>query len=186
MAGNAVNSKSKGSKNERGVAKLFKEWTGYEFSKTPMSGGLGWSNRDSISGDIVCTDKKHGPYFRFSVECKFHKEINFDHLINGNKKCKILEFWEQANEDSEKSEKIPIVFMRYNGMAKDFHYVILPSEFFDKLKDIFTPTYGILGFTKVSYDVFIILHSEDLFRLPYKQVHLLAKSYLKEKIHGRN
>ena len=30
-----VNSRNKGSKNERGVAKLMQEWTGYEFARTP-------------------------------------------------------------------------------------------------------------------------------------------------------
>lgn len=36
---NKINSRAKGSKNERELAKLFKDWTGKEFARTPSSGG---------------------------------------------------------------------------------------------------------------------------------------------------
>lgn len=37
-----VNSKQKGSRFERSICKFFQDWTGYEFSRVPASGGLRW------------------------------------------------------------------------------------------------------------------------------------------------
>ena len=54
-----INSKKKGNRLELAVTQFMKEWTGYEFSRVPQSGGLRWQNRTSIAGDVICTDKKH-------------------------------------------------------------------------------------------------------------------------------
>lgn len=52
-----INSKKKGNRLELAVTQFMKEWTGYEFSRVPQSGGLRWKNRTSIAGDVICTDK---------------------------------------------------------------------------------------------------------------------------------
>lgn len=52
-----INSKKKGNRLELAVTQFMKEWTGYEFSRVPQSGGLRWQNRTSIAGDVICTDK---------------------------------------------------------------------------------------------------------------------------------
>ena len=115
-----VNSKNKGSKNERGVAKLFQEWTNYEFARTPQSGGLHWQKKNTV-GDIVCIDEKHGRKFPFSIECKFHQELDFSHLIDGTigkGSNKVVHFWEQCLRDAEKVNKVPILFMRKKVQPK--------------------------------------------------------------------
>ena len=108
------NSKNKGNRGEREVCKFWKEWTNYEFSRTPASGGLRWKKADNISSDVICTDDKHSRKFPFSIESKFYKDIRFEHILLGNKKCKILEFWDQANNDSIRAGKLPVLMMRYN------------------------------------------------------------------------
>lgn len=112
------NSKNKGNRGEREVCKFWKEWTNYEFSRTPASGGLRWKKADNISSDVICTDDKHSRKFPFSIESKFYKDIRFEHILLGNKKCKILEFWDQANNDSIRAGKLPVLMMRYNNMPK--------------------------------------------------------------------
>ena len=126
-----TNSKNKGSRFERTITKWFEEWTGYKFSRTPGSGG--WAKSKDAFGDLVCTDEKHGRRFPFSIECKNYKDIKFEHLLLGNKACKIKSFWDQAVHDAIRCNKIPMLIMKYNGMAKNEGFMVVSSVVADLL-----------------------------------------------------
>tara|TARA_R110000772_G_scaffold96765_2_gene195677 strand:+ start:300 stop:830 length:531 start_codon:yes stop_codon:yes gene_type:complete len=169
-----INSRSKGSKNEREVSKLFETWTGFPFTRVPSSGGLGWKTSNSV-GDIICTDEKHSRFFSFAIEAKFYKEIKFEHLINGNKNSDIIKFWEQSTRDANQVNKMPLVTMRYNGMKKNLHFIIIQTPYLEYL-DIKTPS-GKLSYSK-DYN-FTIISSVDWFNTEYKIIHKQTKKYLK-------
>ena len=122
------NSKSKGNRFERSVCKAFQNWSGYEFSRTPASGGLRWKKADNISSDVVCSDPRHAKRFSLSVECKSYQDIKFEHLLLGIKSCKINSFWTQANRDAERAKKIPVLIMRYNSMPKGEAFFIIEGN----------------------------------------------------------
>lgn len=126
-----TNSKNKGSRFERVVAKAFEKWTGYKFSRTPGSGG--WAKAKDSFGDIVCTDSVHSKRFPFSIECKSYKEIKFEHILLGNKGCKILEFWEQAKRDAKIINKVPLLIMRYNSMPSGEAFCIMEKTILDSI-----------------------------------------------------
>jgi len=175
-----INSKKKGAKNERDISKLLEKWTNKKFARTPSSGGLNWHARSSISGDIVCTTEGH--YFPFSIEVKFHKEINFEHLLYIDNP-EVMKFWAQAFSDAKKAGKIPLLFMRYNGLPKDFHFVAMDSPIFVKLV---VENWGIIPFTnflKVKHPKgnITIIKSVDLFKLSYKSLRKSAKQWLKKQ-----
>ena len=174
-----INSKKKGSKNERKVSALFTEWTGYAFARTPASGGLRWKANQAIIGDLVCTDQDHAPRFPFTVECKSYREVNFEHLISSNERIKILQFWDQAVADSERAEKIPILMVRYNGMERDLHYLFLPTKFFDLIKREIGDQFGYLKYTGSVN--FTIMSSKDFFTANYRSVRIQAKHFLSWK-----
>jgi Holliday junction resolvase len=167
----AINSRTKGNKNERDLAKLFEKWSNHKFSRTPSSGGLQWKASNS-KGDIVCTDE--GYYFPFCIEAKNYKDINFEHLLY-LPKPKILEFWEQAKRDADKAKKIPILTMRYNGMPKDLHFVVVEAKFAMLLfeTEIIDPSLY-LKFMSKKHKL-AIFNSKDFFSMPYKSVAKLAK-----------
>lgn len=165
-----INSRSKGNKNERELAKLFKAWTKKEFARTPSSGGLQWKSSNS-KGDIVCTTEGH--YFPFCIEAKNYKDINFEHLLY-LPKPKILEFWAQAERDANKANKIPLLFMRYNGMPKDLHFVVMPLNFFNEYWDS-EPEEEHLILVKRKL---VIMSSKDLFSCNYKSLKTFAKKYI--------
>jgi hypothetical protein len=175
-----VNSKRKGSKNERAIAKQFAQWTGLEFSRTPSSGGLRWSRQDDTVGDIVCTDKKK-QYFRFCVEAKFHEDINFNSLI-GTNKSDIIKFWIQSLEEGKRSGKVPLLFMRYNLMKKGVHFLGMPINFMMALQVaglIKQPLpMGCLLIQTKEQELFL-MDSRDFFTIPYSEIKLVAKQYLK-------
>ena len=171
-----INSRRKGGRNERKVSALFQEWTGFDFAKTPASGGLRWKANQSIVGDIVCTDETHAYKFLFTVEAKSYREINFEHLISSNNKIKILEFWAQAVGDSLRVNKIPILMVRYNQMERDLHYLFLPTKFFDLVKGDIGEQYGYLKYTGIVN--FTILSSKDFFASNYNTVRIKAKRFL--------
>lgn len=123
------NSRNKGSRFERTIAKAWETWTGYKFSRTPGSGG--WAKAKDAMGDLVCTDEKHSRRFPFSIECKNYQEIKFEHILLGLKSCKIISFWEQATKDAKRAGKIPILIMRYNSMPKGEAFFIVEAEEID-------------------------------------------------------
>lgn len=127
-----VNSKQKGSRFERSICKFFTSWTGYEFNRVPASGGLRWKNAENITSDVSCTDKSHSRKFRFSIECKSYKELNFEHILLEKKSCKILHFWDQACKDAKRAGKLPILIMKYNGMTKGEAFVVVSCTVFSK------------------------------------------------------
>lgn len=179
-----INSRKKGAKNERKITALYKTWTGYDFARTPASGGLRWKHNQNIVGDLVCTDERHSPKFPFTVEAKSYREINFEHLISTNAKIKILEFWDQATTDASRANKIPILMMRYNGMENDLHYLCLPWKFFDTIKTEITFNYGYLKYMGLE-EAFVILSSKDFFATDYDTIRILGRNYIKLQSNGK-
>lgn len=172
-----ANSKAKGNKGEREVSKWFQEWTGFEFARIPSSGGLRWHSTHNTVGDIMCTHERHSRRFLFAIECKNYKDINFEHLILGNKKVKILEFWEQTKEDAERGNKIPILFMRYNGMPKNMYFVVISRNLFNT---IITTVLTQYNYFIVPHQDFVILNSNDLLLIDYLPFHKNLKKLIRD------
>ena len=82
-----ANSKKKGNRFERAVAKFFTDWSGFNFGRTPQSGAY-HNNRD-LGSDIICNDDNHKTKCCISIECKSYNDIRFEHVLLGNKRCKI-------------------------------------------------------------------------------------------------
>lgn len=156
-----INSKKKGAKNERALASLFKQWTGYDFARSPSSGGLRWNSVSNTVGDIICTDERHQRRFPFTIETKFYNAINFEHLILDMKSSDIKKFWEQSMADAERAKKTPLLFMRYNAMPKETYFVMAH----DWLLPIIKPQQ--LGFHVINHGTILIL-STDFFSVSYK------------------
>ena len=167
----AVNGKAKGNKGERDLAKWWKDWSGLEFSRVPQSGGLRWQKTDDISGDIIPTDKKGTRRFPFSIESKSYRDLRFEHIILGNTKVKILEFWAQAKADGLRGNKYPILFFRYNGMKKYTWFLMIRYEEFKYLdKKLFEFPYFDLT---TNGERVIIMNSTDALKTDY---HKFIKS----------
>ncbi len=175
----AINGRSKGNKNERVVAELFKVWTKRPFSRTPSSGGLQWKSTHT-KGDIVCT--KEGHYFPFCVEVKAHSEIDFSQLLLPVEGCKIMEFWGQCVRDAKLAKKQPLLFMRYNRMPSNFFFVGISMDTW-KVIDPLNRLSAITKYIKVEVKPWglpqlILLPSTQFFNLNYK---LLKKALKKRK-----
>jgi Holliday junction resolvase len=179
-----INSKKKGSKNERDVCKWWKEWTGYDFSRVPSSGGLRWSRTTDTTGDIICSDQKHFLKFPFSIEAKNYKDLNFEHLLLGNKNIQILDFWHQAEQDAVRGKKVPILMMRYNGMKKGEYFFVVNSKLYQLLEGTMTSKLKkdiprMVITTRGAKDSITITLASDILNLPYKEVYKLVRKQLK-------
>jgi len=177
----SINSKKKGSRNERGISDLFTEWTGYKFSRVPQSGGLNWHNKLS-TGDIICIADEHIGEFTLSIECKFHNEMDFSHLIDGTiakKTNKVIYFWDQCLKDAQRTKRIPCLFMRRNGMKADMHFVAIPLDFLMLLRlslPDWEPSHGYIAYQSQERK-FAIVNSIDFFTLKYNVFHEVGKQY---------
>ena len=177
-----VNSKQKGSRFERSICKFFQDWTGYEFSRVPASGGLRWKKTDNITSDITCSDPKHSRRFSLSVECKSYQEIKFEHLLLGNKSCKIMSFWEQACSDAKRANKVPILIMKYNNMPKDEAFFMVDKKtaeiIFNQLDKLEKPRMAI---QMDKNQVFYIFMLSDIKNISYSTFHKEIRKSLKPK-----
>jgi len=130
-----INSKAKGSKNERSATKTLERWTDFPFTRVPQSGGLRWQGGQNITGDIIPEDMYQLEDFPFSIEVKARKEIDFEDLLLPHK-SEIMKFWEQSVADAKRVDKTPMVLMRRNGMPKESFYVIIPYSVFSLLSNL--------------------------------------------------
>jgi Holliday junction resolvase len=169
-----INSRAKGAKNERKVCKTFQEWTGFEFNRTPASGGLRWKKTDNIVGDLICSEPNI--IFPFSVEVKAYEEINFEHLLY-LKDTKIEKFWNQALEDSQRGQKIPLLLMRYNGMPSDLYFLGMNFKHFLRFRKHLKLEYT---YAKLPKHKLVILNSKALFEAEYTPLEKIAKKIIKE------
>lgn len=175
------NSRRKGAKAERVASKVISKWTGKGFSKTPASGGLNWK-KSFVAGDVVCTTEGH--FCPFCFEVKSYSKIDFSHLINPKiKDPEILDFWAQAKRDAEKVNKIPMLMMRYNGLPKEFYFVVLDMVAFTIITTSFPLEIGVtsLKYNSNQKQSLIIIPSTDFFTLPYKGVRLIAKKLIRKR-----
>lgn len=175
-----INSKNKGAKNEREVCKVLQEWSGYEFSRVPQSGGLRWKKTDNITGDVICSDPKGAYRFNLSIEAKFHNDFRFEHILLPNSKVKILSFWEQAVEDSNRADREPMVWMRYNGMKKGIWFIIIRKKLFDKTKNLMEISSGYFDLILKDKELTILM-STDLTTCTYKKFIRAVKNLRKNE-----
>lgn len=162
----AINSKKKGNRNERKLGKLWQAWTGWEFNRVPASGGLRWKKSDNITGDIICTEPGI-MNFKFSIETKSYKDLDFHNLVNGNKICNVAGFWEQAMDDANRGSKIPILFMRSNGMKSGMYFVIISLKVYMKVFKYLNLSYGRIKFK----NEWVLINSEDLFNSDFQKIY---------------
>jgi hypothetical protein len=131
-----INSKVKGNRNELILSKSLQEWTGVEFVRVPMSGGLRWKNLENICGDVICTDKEF--HFPFIIETKHWKTYTTSERLRKN--SVIYSIWRQVKSDADRhlnatnEIKVPLLFIRKNGMPKNVWHVVLSDEYFNLTK----------------------------------------------------
>lgn len=173
-----INSKKKGSKNERDVCKWWKDWTSYPFARVPSSGGLRWARTSDTTGDIMCSDNKHFLRFQFSIEAKSYKDINFEHTLITDR-SKVLEFWEQAVSDGERGGKYPILMMRYNGMKKGEYFFCVSDEIFQIMRGLynFKSRMCIVSFNHTIH----VLMASEVTNVDYKELYSMVKKLKKKK-----
>lgn len=172
-----INSKNKGNRGEREVAKFMKEWTGYEFTRVPQSGGLRWKSRENIAGDIICSDPKHERHCKLSIEVKFPKEVAFEHLLlptTGKSTDKVNHYWRQCSSDAKSVNRVPILFIHRNGMKKGTFFVVLNGSLFCRMTPVQSICfeYGIMNYLNGhTSEQLTIINSEDLKKFDYKKLH---------------
>jgi len=116
----AINSKQKGNNNERYVCKVLARWTGTEFTRIPMSGGLRWQNVMNICGDVLSTDASFD--FPYVVETKDLANIHITSELRKN--SLIYTIWKQVKRDSLRAERLPILMLRKTGERPREKYTI--------------------------------------------------------------
>lgn len=118
----AVNGRRKGAAFERTVAKLICETYGVERKhcyRTPLSGGhIHASKKDP--GDLVISSRLRKMGFKYSVECKFYRRLDWNMLMTRRKKkSHWTTWWAQACKASS-DKNPPLLVVRENRRKELF------------------------------------------------------------------
>jgi len=124
MAKKRVNGRKKGQAAERKLAKLFADWWGSDFARTPLSGGFATAKfREdwNACGDLVTPDST----FPFCVESKKVEGWKLEQLLTSDKTL-IHQWWKQTVEETPEGKKPLLVFTRNRAplfaMMLGFHF----------------------------------------------------------------
>lgn len=150
------NSRSKGSRFERHIAKDFSDWCGFVCKRTPLSGG--WAK----TGDVTPKSPKDMVEFIFCVELKHQEGWSFSSSFLGGKPNKqINSWWNQCTADARKSNRIPLLIFTKNF---DQVYCMCETKLFKRadLKAVTT--------VLVSIPKFRIFLWDDLRKIPYLEI----------------
>jgi len=117
-----INSSVKGKSNEREVVKILNNRFSDILSKNPSWGlfsrSVGSGNRFSQASlsyyakQVFSSDISSPPPFKFTIESKAGYDFDLFSALIGNKE--LDSFLEQATEDGEKSNKLPMVLWKKN------------------------------------------------------------------------
>lgn len=111
-----VNSRAKGSAYERRIAKVFDDYHGGTWRRTPMSGGWSKSAEHGVAGDLVCTAETP-----LHVELKNREGWDLTDLILGVRSkgsTSIMEWWRQTSREAKNNnKKIPLLIFRRNHLS---------------------------------------------------------------------
>ena len=139
-----TNSRSKGRRAEREVAKLLADWWGQlepkcEFKCTPLSGG--WGGRDGgahvrahfkASGDLMTTATR----FPFTVEVKHREQWSMKNLVAG-KPTPPWDWWIQSQRQATEESGVSMLWFKKNRYP---WMVGLPEGFLDITPDLYVPS----------------------------------------------
>lgn len=122
------NPKAKGNNFERTVAKLFSDWSGVKFMRTPMSGAIHNFKDRRVVSDIVPPLTLGN--FPFSIECK-KVTCSWEFSVMLEKKSMTLgSHWDQCRFDAEREALVPFLVFTKNYRAI---YVVLRKQDYQKL-----------------------------------------------------
>lgn len=163
-----VKGRDKGSKFERDIAEGVSDWTGYEFKRTPMSGG--WAK----TGDITPKDPKGMVYFQFNIECKNQKVFSTSFMMDcaGKDMNKtIKKWWKQCTDDAKKSKKVPLLVMT---TVREPVFVMMHKKIFVKLGMMKRATFSMKMKSKKGGHLRVMLW-KDFLKKPYEDVPMLFR-----------
>lgn len=100
-----VDSRQKGARAEYQVRDLFREHTGHEWERTPMSGALSY-----LKTDIYIPHCENN----FAVEVKHYEEPILDIKILTNKSSKFTTFFNKVYEQAQERNQEPILVFKHN------------------------------------------------------------------------
>lgn len=112
----AINSKKKGNRVEREIAKVLKGRFNLEFCRVPQSGAMATVKKNTDlredAKEIMCGDIISPENFRFSIEVKGRKSFNFFEFFS--EKSELKSWLEQAKEEAKISKKFPLLVVKIN------------------------------------------------------------------------
>lgn len=120
--------KAKGASFEREICVMLSQWVsnGQQddvFWRSAMSGGRATvahkakgKRLSNQVGDISAIHSVGNSFIcSFAVECKFYRDLNYVGLLTG--KGKIIEFWNEINQQARTHDKLPFLVARQNRMT---------------------------------------------------------------------
>lgn len=103
-----VDSRQKGARAESDAKKVFKQYTGLNWERTPSSGAL--KPEHMLKGDLYIPGEKN----LFTVEVKHFKDCAINHLLLTGKSPLLLDWWSQTVRESGQNNNEPLLVFKFD------------------------------------------------------------------------
>lgn len=98
--------KAKGTAYEYKIRDILTKTFDKKFERVPMSGALSY-----LKGDVW---SPYWPEIPWCIECKHHKEVDWNNLLTATKSNLVIQFWEQTIREAKVMNKLPLLIYRWN------------------------------------------------------------------------
>jgi Holliday junction resolvase len=103
-----VDSRAKGSRAETDVAKALKQYTGLDFKRVPLSGGLHASHQ--LKGDLYLVNSLNV----YCIEVKHYKDCHLTSNILTDSVPQIQEWWLQTIREAAQISRKPLLIFKHD------------------------------------------------------------------------
>jgi hypothetical protein len=104
--------------------------------------------KEAMTSDFITP-----PGFNFCIECKYYDAIDLYEILRNPDNAKVVQFWEQALNDAERINQIPLLIMRET--RKRPFAVYRNSDFPDKKVNALTFTHKSGPLSIIQWEDFI-------------------------------
>lgn len=116
--------KIKGSNFEREVAKIFSEWSSFNWLRTPQSGGM----REITKADLFCKELYMSEDDALFIECKKRKKIDLSKIMYAEYQ-EFSDWWFKTVKNAKDEKRIPVLIFTWNRAPAIF--IVIYKEIFD-------------------------------------------------------
>lgn len=129
-----IDSRQKGARAETDVAKVLNKYTGLDFKRVPLSGGLHESH--GLKGDLYLVNSLN----IYCIEVKHYKDDHLTSKVLTDTEPQLIKWWKQTIREAAQISRKPLLIFKFDRSKLFCAFKDMPST--DSYRWIFTSIDG--------------------------------------------